>query len=71
MLDHERKLIERANVEKLLRQVEEGLAHSREIIAQINKFLAQRNQTKTFRAGGFSVLTFSNAGNPNPIRPLV
>jgi hypothetical protein len=36
MLDHERELkVER---EKLLRQIEEGLAHSREIIAQIDDF---------------------------------
>jgi hypothetical protein len=38
---HERGLTERANAE-LLRQIEESLAHSRDVIAQINEVLAQR-----------------------------
>jgi len=36
MPDHEK--------EKLLREVEKGLMHSREIICQIDKVLAQRNR---------------------------
>jgi hypothetical protein len=48
MPDHERELIERANAEKLLQQIEEGLEHSREIIGQINKFLAQGHQIQPF-----------------------
>jgi hypothetical protein len=44
MLDHERELIAKAEREKLLRQIEEGLAHSREIIAQIGEVLAQRRR---------------------------
>ena len=43
MLDHERELT-KVEREKLLRQVEEGLAHSREIIAQIDNVLAQRSR---------------------------
>jgi hypothetical protein len=39
---HERQLAERANAE-LLRQIEESLAHSRDVIAQINEALAQRH----------------------------
>ena len=42
MLDHERELIAKAEREMLLRQIEEGLAHSREIIAHIREVLAQR-----------------------------
>jgi hypothetical protein len=42
MLDQERELISKAEREKLLRQVEEGLAHSREIIAHIREVLTQR-----------------------------
>ena len=38
---HERKLTERANAE-LLRQIEESLTHSRDVITQINEVLAQR-----------------------------
>ena len=37
----ERELAERANAE-LLRQIEESLARSRDVIAQINEVLAQR-----------------------------
>jgi hypothetical protein len=37
---HERQLAERANAE-LLQQIEESLAHSRDVIAQINEALAQ------------------------------
>jgi hypothetical protein len=36
MLDHERAPISKAEREKLLQQIEEGLAYSREIIAQID-----------------------------------
>jgi uncharacterized coiled-coil protein SlyX len=39
---HERELAERANAE-LLRQIEERLAHSRDVIAQINEVLGQRH----------------------------
>ena len=39
---HERQLAERANAE-LLRQIEESLARSRDVIAQINEVLAQRH----------------------------
>jgi hypothetical protein len=42
MLVDQRQLAERANAE-LLRQIEESLAHSREVIAQINGVLAQRH----------------------------
>jgi hypothetical protein len=42
MFVHQRQLAERANAE-LLQQIEESLAHSREVIAQINEFLAQRH----------------------------
>jgi len=52
MHDHKRELIERANSEKLLRQIEEGLANSREIIAQINTLLAQRHQSRRSAASG-------------------
>jgi hypothetical protein len=38
---HERQLADRANTE-LLQQIEESLAHSREVIAQISEVLAQR-----------------------------
>ena len=44
MLDHERKLTAKAERDKLLRQVEDGLARSREIIAHIREILAQRNR---------------------------
>jgi hypothetical protein len=39
MPDHERELVDGASVEreKLLREIEEGLEHSRKIIAQIDK----------------------------------
>jgi len=39
---HEKQLAERANAE-LLRQIEEGLARSRDVIAQIKEVLGQRN----------------------------
>ena len=42
MLDQERNLIAKPEREKLLRQIEEGLAHSGEIIAQIREILARR-----------------------------
>ena len=43
MLDHERELIAKVEQEKLLRQIEEGLAHSREIIAQIDNVRRNRS----------------------------
>jgi hypothetical protein len=39
---HEKESAKRANAE-LLQKIEEGLAHSREVIAQINELLAQRH----------------------------
>jgi hypothetical protein len=42
MLVYERELVEQANAE-LLRQIEEGLARSREFIAQINDAIVQRH----------------------------
>jgi hypothetical protein len=49
---HERELAERANAE-LLRQIEESLAHSRDVIAQIDELLAQRYANlRSVRAGG-------------------
>jgi hypothetical protein len=39
---YERELVEQANAE-LLRQIEERLAHSREVIGQINEVLTQRH----------------------------
>jgi hypothetical protein len=41
MLVHE-KVAERANAE-VLRDIEESLRHSREVIAQINEILAQKH----------------------------
>jgi hypothetical protein len=50
---HERELADRANAE-LLRQIEESLAHSRDVIAQINEVLARRYANlQHVRAGGF------------------
>jgi hypothetical protein len=50
---HERELADRANAE-LLRQIEESLAHSRDVIAQINEVLAQRYANlRRVTAGGF------------------
>ncbi len=43
MLDHERKLIAKVEQEKLLRQIEQSLAHSREIIAQIDNVRRNRS----------------------------
>ena len=48
---HERALAERATAE-LLRQIEKSLAHSRDVIAQINEVLARRY-------GRFPVLNLS------------
>jgi hypothetical protein len=48
---HERGLAERANAE-LLRQIEESLAHSRDVIAQINEALARRHAHVRY-VGGF------------------
>lgn len=42
---HERELAERANAE-LLRQIDESLAHSRDLIAQVNKVIAQINEVR-------------------------
>jgi len=66
---YEREVLEQANAE-LLRQIEESLAHSREVIAQINEVLAQKSRHRS-TAGGFGFLTFSNAQNPNALRPHV
>jgi hypothetical protein len=50
---HERESADRANAE-LLRQIEESLAHSRDVIAQINEVLARRYANlQHVRAGGF------------------
>jgi hypothetical protein len=43
MLDHERVLITKVEQEKLLRQIEESLARSREIIAQIDNVRRNRS----------------------------
>jgi hypothetical protein len=60
---HERKLAERANAE-LLRQIEESLVHSREVIAQINEILAhKRCYLGRVRAGAFGSSNFSSVGN--------
>jgi len=45
MLDHERMLVAKAERDQLLRQIEEGLAHSPKIIAQIGEVLAQRRKS--------------------------
>jgi hypothetical protein len=39
---YEKEILEQANAQ-LLRQIEESLAHSDEVIAQINEVLAQRS----------------------------
>jgi hypothetical protein len=44
MLDRERDFTVKAERDKLLQQVQEGLSHSREIISQIREFLAQRSK---------------------------
>jgi hypothetical protein len=60
---HQRELAERANGE-LLRQIEERLAHSREVIAQIHQVLAQRRANLgRLKADGFGSLNFSRMGN--------
>jgi hypothetical protein len=58
---YERELAERANAE-LLRQIEESLAHSRGVIAQINQLLAQRHASLR-RVAGSGSLNFSSAGS--------
>lgn len=58
MPDHEK--------EKLLWDVEEGLKHSREIIGQIDKLRAQRNQLFLTARSQWR-LSF---GSPNPPQPL-
>jgi hypothetical protein len=50
MLDHERKL--KVELKRLLRQIEEGLAHSREIIAHIDKVRRNRSTRLTQEAEG-------------------
>jgi hypothetical protein len=57
MPDHEK--------EKLLREVEEGLKHSREIIGQIDKVLAQRSRLLLIARDQWR-LSF---GNANPLPP--
>ena len=47
---HERELTERANAE-LLRQIEESLTHSRDVIAQINEVRAQMRRANFQRVG--------------------
>ena len=47
MPDHERKLFDRANTKKLLRQVEESLTRSRGVIGQIDMIRQLR-----FKTGG-------------------
>ena len=53
---HERQLAERASAE-LLRQIEESLERSRDVIAQINEVLAQRHanlrRVSVLAASGF------------------
>jgi hypothetical protein len=50
---HERASAEQASAE-LLRQIEKRLAHSRDVIAQINEVLARRYANlQRVRAGGF------------------
>jgi predicted aspartyl protease len=54
---HERELADQANAE-LLRQIEESLAHSRDLITQVNKVIAQINEVRAqmrranFQRGG-------------------
>jgi len=43
---HEKQLAERANAE-LLRQIEERLARSRDLIVQIKEVVAQRNTNQS------------------------
>ena len=65
MPDHEK--------EKLLREVEKGLMHSREIIGQIDKVLAQRSRlllaakSQWRLSGGFGNANLA----PPPASPLV
>jgi hypothetical protein len=47
MLDHERELTAKAQREKLLRQIEDCLAHSRELIAQIEDVRRNRSARLT------------------------
>jgi hypothetical protein len=46
---YEREILEQANAQ-LLRQIEESLAHSHEVIAQINEVLAQRSRRRLERS---------------------
>jgi hypothetical protein len=57
MPDHEK--------EKLLREIEEGLEHSRKIIAQIDKVLTQRSRLLLTARSQWR-LSF---GNANPLQP--
>jgi hypothetical protein len=52
MLDHERELIAKVEQQKLLRQIEEGLAHSREIIAEIDNVRRNRSARLAQEAEG-------------------
>ena len=47
MLDHERELTAKAQREKLLHQIEDSLAHSRELIAQIEDVRRNRSARLT------------------------
>ena len=66
---HERELAERANAE-LLRQIEESLAHSSDLIAQVNKVMlrSMRFERKcaapTFSASGPEDWTQNGSINP-------
>jgi hypothetical protein len=62
MLDHERKL--KVEPEQLLRQIEEGLAHSRGIIAQID------NVRRGLLAGAKKREGASRLNPPNSRAPL-
>ena len=47
MLDHENELTAKVHRGRLLRQIEEGLAHSRELIAQIEDVRRNRSARLT------------------------
>jgi hypothetical protein len=59
----DRVIFDQPNAETLLQQIEEGLKHSRKIIAQIDVLLVQRSQLR-LRPSHFGFM------NPNPPRPL-
>jgi hypothetical protein len=65
MLDHEREPLARVKPEKLLRQIEESLAHSRELIAKIED--VRRNRSARLAqeaegAGGRLAMNSTRAG---------